>query len=370
MTTSSTTPVASPGARRARPAGPLLLVTSDAALIEDVLRVAGAVGLEVEVITDVSAARSRWGSAARILVGADLVGHLLDRTPPRRSDVLLLAREGMEPESLSVALRIGAEELLALPQDESSLAARLSDLAEGPSRGGRVVAVRGAVGGVGASTVAVLMALTAARAGQRTLLVDLDSAGAGIDVILGLDDDPGMRWPDLDEASGRISPGVLDHVLPHVNDVAVVSWDRRPLSSVSSVSVKSVLAAGVRGYDLVVVDHARADAAHHGITNALSATILVTDGSVRSIVAASRLLCSPGVLVDPVHLVVRGSADDADTVTEMLGVAPRALFTHDPTVRRSADVGEVPALRRRGPLVEAARAAVEAVIAPGTAPGM
>ena len=66
-----------------------------------------------------------------------------------------------------------------------------------------VLGVVGARGGVGASTLAAALA---ARGARRTasVLVDLDAAAPGLDLLVGLEDDPGVRWPDLAGAAGAI----------------------------------------------------------------------------------------------------------------------------------------------------------------------
>ena len=50
-----------------------LLVTGDADLLDHLVRLATAAGVETEVVQDVSAARRSWSSAPVVLVGADLV---------------------------------------------------------------------------------------------------------------------------------------------------------------------------------------------------------------------------------------------------------------------------------------------------------
>ena len=65
-----------------------------------------------------------------------------------------------------------------------------------------MVAVVGGRGGAGATTLACALAVTAARAGRRVLLVDGDPLGGGIDLVFGGEGDRGLRWPDLEAARG------------------------------------------------------------------------------------------------------------------------------------------------------------------------
>ncbi|WP_454041574.1 septum site-determining protein Ssd [Cellulosimicrobium sp. Marseille-Q8652] len=88
---------------------------------------------------------------------------------------------------------------------------------------GGVVGVVAARGGAGASVVAAALARAASRRRAPACLVDLAGAGAGLDVLLGVEDAPGVRWPDLDDARGRLDGADLVERLPRWADVAVVS---------------------------------------------------------------------------------------------------------------------------------------------------
>ena len=88
-----------------------------------------------------------------------------------------------------------------------------------------VVTVVGGRGGAGATTVSAAMALAAAREGGQVLLLDLDPYGGGIDVALGAEDVPGLRWPDLTGDRSAL-PGAVVEALPRLGSLSVLSWDR------------------------------------------------------------------------------------------------------------------------------------------------
>jgi hypothetical protein len=89
------------------------------------------------------------------------------------------------------------------------------------------VTVVGAVGGVGASTLAVLLARRWAADGESVTLVDLDPVGGGIEVLLGIEAVEGIRWADLGGVRGTLESTDLDGLLPTWCGVDVLSGDRR-----------------------------------------------------------------------------------------------------------------------------------------------
>ena len=61
----------------------------------------------------------------------------------------------------------------------------MTDLAGRPSGSGPVICVVGGSGGVGASTLAAALAFVAARQAARSVLVDTDRLGGGLDLLIG-----------------------------------------------------------------------------------------------------------------------------------------------------------------------------------------
>lgn len=110
--------------------------------------------------------------------------------------------------------------------------------------GGGVTAVVGAVGGVGASTVAALLARERAVDGRRVVLVDLDLGHGGIDVLLGLERATGARWPELAGVRGTLALGDLDGLLPRWRGVEVLSAGRAGVGA--GVGAGAGAGAGVR----------------------------------------------------------------------------------------------------------------------------
>lgn len=316
-----------------------LLICSQPDLVDEVARLAAAHGREVHVCPDGPSARGLWASAPLVLVGQDQAAAVVGL--PRRRDVVVVC--DVEDEACwRIAVDIGAEHVVALPEGERWLVDRLADAGEGPPRDGRVLVVLGAGGGSGASTFAATAALAAHRSGLRTLLVDADPCGGGIDVLLGIEGEPGARWADLAQSRGRISADVLAAAVPSAGGVPVLSWGRAGSAAAPVEAVSAVLTAGRRGFDLVVVDSARPPAPlTEDVLAHASEAVIVADARVRPIAAALRLRS----LLDgrcPTVVAVRSSARLDESIVDLIPGVVR--LPSRASVAARAERGELPAV--------------------------
>ncbi len=324
-----------------------LLVSDDAELIDDIVRLAAANGIEVHLAGDVESARSRWQLAPLVIVGQDRLDAVAAARMSRRRDVVVVARPPDE-RTWPAAVQIGAEHVIALPEAERWLIDRIADSGEGPPRQGRVVVVMGSGGGAGSSTMAATLAVVAASRSLRTMLVDADPTAGGLDVLLGIEDAAGVRWPDLVDARGRIAADSLAGALPATQGVDVLSWGRVGPVLVPGESLSAVLDAGRRGYDLVVVDLPRhLDAAGEHLLAQADHVLLVTANRVRAVAAAARLVDLLRTRCTALGLVLRSDprgADD-DAVLAALDAPVIARLPTSPALSVRADEGEPPSTR-------------------------
>jgi secretion/DNA translocation related CpaE-like protein len=324
-----------------------LLVSNDAELIDDVLRLAAANGVDVHLSTDAEGARSRWQLAPLVLIGSDVAASVAGAAMSRRRDVIVISRSPT-PEDWQRAVLLGAEHVVSLPDGERWLIDRLADSGEGVSRDARVIAVVGCGGGAGASTFAATVALAAASRSSRVLLVDGDPLGGGLDVLLGIEDAVGIRWPDLAEARGRLSTTTLNQSLPHVSGVSVLSAARTGPAAIDVNVLDAVLDAGVRGYDLVIVDTARQfDAATELTLARADQTVIVAATRVRATAAAARLAAELAPRCASLGVVIRTEAGGVhdDAVKVALGIPVIGQIPSVKSVPSRADEGEPPSLR-------------------------
>ncbi|MEU6880174.1 septum site-determining protein Ssd [Streptomyces sp. NPDC046712] len=339
------------GGRRTGP----LIVTEDLALLDDLLRLCAAAGAEPEVHHTVPEQRASWADAPLVLVGDDAAARC--RGAARRQGVILVGRGAEDREDPDVwrrAVEIGADCVLRLPDAESWLVDRIADAAEGAGRQALTVGVIGGRGGAGASTLACALALAGARTGRRTLLVDGDPLGGGLDVLLGGERAEGRRWPDFAASKGRVAGGALEESLPSVRGLRLLSWDRGDSVLVPPEAMRSVLAAARRRGGIVVVDlPRRVDAAVTEALAQLDLGLLVVPGELRAVAAAHRVASLAGLVVRDLRVVVRGPYApglDEQWVADALRLPLAGELPHDPGLLAALDSGAPPGGEARGPL--------------------
>lgn len=354
-----------PGHRASRSGRPLI-VAQDGRLRDDLLRMAAAAGIEADVTIEPTAAS--WSGAPLVVVAADVAAQCLTARLPRRPGLVLVADAGDadRAEVWELATALGADHVVVLPAAEPWLAERIADCAEGVRDGGPVVAVTGARGGAGATVLATALAVTAARRGIDTMLVDGDPLGGGIDLVVGQEDGAGLRWPDLAGTTGRIAPEALAVALPHAGNLSVLSWDRAQLRPVPASAMTAVLRAGRRRTGLIVVDLPRSldDAA--GVAAAHAAlTLLVVPAEVRAVAAAGRVLQLLRPHSADIRLVVRGPAPSGlrgRDVARALGLPLMAALRPEPGLAAALERGEPPGEDRRGPLARMCAAVLDELV--------
>ncbi|MFE5338267.1 septum site-determining protein Ssd [Isoptericola sp. NPDC056573] len=237
-----------------------------------------------------------------------------------------------------------------------------------PGRGRRTVAVVGACGGAGVSTLAAALAQGLRRAGEGAVLVDLDLPGPGVDVLLGIEDEPGARWPELAAARGDVDGVGLVAALPRWRAVPVLSGARLSPARPDDAVVVDVCTGVLRGGETVVLDLPRPaawTAAARMLVATADAVLLVapcTAPGVAGALATWSELVELGVR-DP-WLVARRPAPgrvDAAALGDAVGLPVAATVRADPRLAAAVDRGDGPPVGRRTPLGRAAASLVTAL---------
>lgn len=341
-------------------ARPVACVHEDS-LLDEVLRVAAAAGCAVERVVDVADLRARWQDAPLVILDADAAADCLANALPRRESVVLVCAGAPPPTTWSAAVALGADRVVTLPDGESWLVEAFADTAESPAgKAGRVVAVIGGRGGAGASVFAAAVGLTALELGHDALLVDCDPLGGGLDLVLGAEQSPGMRWPDVRLKSGRIPVSSLRSALPgrtKGDSRLTLLSGARSGEAPSPEAVAAVVDAGRRGGETVVCDLPRApgDAAHAALDRADLAVVIVP-AEVRACAAARNVAARIAARGIRAAVIVRGPAPTrlgSPAVAKAVGLPLLATLRADRSLPHSLDHGD---FQVRGSLARAARA--------------
>lgn len=313
----------------------VLLVTGNHRLRAETERIVAALGAGLLTAGSAEEALAAWDGAGVLLLGSDI----RELPPRRRAPAVLLGLAGEGDGLWQLAAGLGAERVAVLPDGAAWLAEYLSR-AQAPEPGGAVLGLTGACGGAGASTAGIWLAQEAASQGVRTLLIDGDPRGGGLELSLAAEDNPGLRWPDLADASGSIDPEQLAGSLPTAGGFAFLSWPgkREPSAHPDALAVAAVMDAARRAFELVVVDIGRGTESLRGFAWDCDRILVVAPAQLRAAVAASRLLQD----LPPVEaaLVVRGgksSALDGSIIAESLGLRLHAVL---PELRGTAAAAE------------------------------
>jgi hypothetical protein len=236
-----------------------------------------------------------------------------------------------------------------------------------------LVAVVGASGGLGASTLALAVGRRLSATGPPAVVTDLDLTRGGLEVTAGVEHLPGRRWNDLRGVRGRVPPDLLLSSLPGEAGCSVLSARGGSTAPVPERAVLDVLDSLALTRARVVLDLPLTSALVP-VVLARGALVLVVlglraraladaDACVERLVAAAGE--AGGFLVDGgvgevtgddpgrdplvLRLVTRGgrpSPEVVDDVVAHLGVAHLHHLLDDPHVRRDAERGLFPGVGR------------------------
>lgn len=258
------------------------------------------------------------------------------------------------------AAEAGVEQVVVLPEGASLLGRRLGEKRRAPT--GTLIRVIGTRGGSGATTVACGLAVALAEQ-LRTVLVDGDSAGSGLDVALGIETAKGLRWGDLSDVRGAVAATSILGRLPVVADLPVLSQggpDADALGAWRPVteSLLSTVAA-------VVADVPRYRAEQLG-SGAHGVDVLVVPHDVVALATARRLTDSGAVGPEPVIALrrIRGPMPAAAAV-ELLPHRHVVEIPDCSGVRAGTDFGDLAQAVTRRPFAGACRELADAVMGVG-----
>jgi MinD-like ATPase involved in chromosome partitioning or flagellar assembly len=225
-----------------------------------------------------------------------------------------------------------------------------------------VLVVVGASGGVGASSLATAVAVRAARAGLEVVLVDGCPVGGGLDVVLGAEQESGVRWSDLSRLEGSADGPALLARLPSSEGVRVLSFGRdgaEPSEEVARAVVSALAAQG--GFLVVDADAAGGSVAAAALEAADRVLVVSGDGmsQLAALSVVSGLLAEGSGRVGVVMAVcLRGPSSVAGPVARVIETELRwpvlCAMEDDRVMAGDAVRGVPPGAREHGSMVRAA----------------
>ena len=330
---------------------PVLVVSAVHELVDEVRRCAIAAGSEADVITSLAEARSRWTTAEVVVVGEDQLLDNAARSLPSRPNIVVVGRDLSGPLPWRLAVVLGAEAVLDIASDLQALVERLTP---GSSARARVIAVTSGSGGAGASVTAAALAMCASGQGWQSVLVDVDPDSPGADLLLGLDETPGLRWENLSDSSGAPPGDRLVTSLPRVDNCAVLTRDRSRVWEHNPLLIGTTIQALSKVSDRVVIDVPRA---HPELRDAVITTCdvvyVVATCDLRGASSAMRVVEAIRSRAD-VQLLTRARAGDSLDpldLADWLQLPLAANLPHESGITSAVDRGEPIGRHRRSQLV-------------------
>ena len=220
----------------------------------------------------------------------------------------------------------------------------------------RVMGVIGASGGLGASTLAVALAVRAGPEVGATVAVDGALDGGALDVTACLEHLSGVRWPDLAAAQGGLDGAALLRVLPAEGTTRVLAGTHRRLGD--SV-VRAALAGLARVCGVVVVDLGRS----LWLADQCTELVLLAGTSARHLADATAVAGAIHELGCPPGLVVRTGRGDPVTPEEVavhLDLPLMGALRDDSRIVTDADRARLPGSRASGALAAVTAALLSA----------
>lgn len=126
--------------------------------------------------------------------------------------------------------------------------------------------------------------------GRSCALVDADFSGGGMDVLLGLESEPGMRFDEIDASLGHVDGDALNHELLQWDGVGVLAYDSWSGPAPNRWQVSAAVHALVESNGSVVVDAGRGESLDMLPQASASRLVLVVELSVLGVARAKSWL--------------------------------------------------------------------------------
>ncbi|TAP28019.1 hypothetical protein [Arthrobacter sp. S41] len=229
------------------------IVSNDPKIIE--ICAAIAVGAAVRIIQCTEPASLSLWIAGPVLWGSDMAIVAGHQNYP--VDVLV----GLEPDAShlwALASRIPKARVALLPSAGQWLGEYLGLWAMRAGHG-HTLAVSATAGGLGTTTLAMLLAHAGTLSGLRSVLIDLDPHSQSLWPCITTRAPVGVGWEELVKSGGALAAHQLAETLPKLRETSVLTWSQANEHEVLEEQLLiRLLAAARQGFDFVVLDTGRA----------------------------------------------------------------------------------------------------------------
>ena len=120
--------------------------------------------------------------------------------------------------------------------------------------GARIYLFSSSSGGCGTTATAAMFAYHLTQEGQRVVLLDLDLSRGGMDILLGLEQDEGLRWSGIDAPLGMIDGPALIREMLQWDGCPVLSADTWCATPHQWWEISAVISAVCTQADSVICD--------------------------------------------------------------------------------------------------------------------
>ncbi|MCP1388508.1 hypothetical protein M5J20_10005 [Corynebacterium sp. TA-R-1] len=321
---------------------PIVVAVEDPLLLPEALHIAAACGRPVIEAADPPQLARVCARACAVLADASFA----PLSPSPTTFVVAASAETARPGEYVLPAQ-AADLLRALGAINSRGDAAVAD-------NGRVVAVVGAAGGLGASTFAASISRRAAARGAT--LVDGHRRSGGLDLLLGIEDVPGARWGEVELGDGVIAREDIRRALPATrDDIAVLTCGRSAIPDPHAARTDDVdaVVSAVATAGVTVLD-----APLEAVPARCDLAVVLVAARLRVAAAAARVVAECAAAGIPHALVVRDDAWASLSPAELEAVAGSQVLTRLRQVRGLTSQVERSGLPERlpRPLAQAADA--------------
>lgn len=310
-----------------------LLVTRDERVITEFQKIAAVTQTPLVITPEPNIAEI--SDAYRVFISPDCSDIALSH-----QEIVLVVVGSTGPETWRFAAKLSANHIAVVPDSREWLVEHLSAPA---SKKGLCVGIIPGAGGAGASILSCGLAFHARQFFNDVVVVDLDESSAGLDIVFGIETQPGMRWNDFRSLTGSISGSDILRGLPARDGVALLTYQESETAPEQSVP-NMILEQLQHACELVIIDLPRFtnQVAMIEILQKCDLVFVATPSTVRGSASTKKAISNISKHVPLVELVIRnipGTNLDALRIAQSLNIPLAGVINSDPRIVEQIEQG-------------------------------